>query len=679
MKTHATNCIDHRMRKEVCGKLKRRILSCACFCFLSFGAIAAAAQEPAKTDADKNAPTKSVGGPAASQKIVEQGIAIEFTIDPLQDKSQQLKAGEDAVIRFKVTDTTTGTPVKGLGLSVWLSRREADKALDAKECREKIQSFLGGSLRARPDVDLNAYYILSLNKSPDISVLDPLLGFGGSRLLTLIMLKSPGEDWLLTGDGERLFVTLPAINQVAVVDTRKWVVRDYLDTGVKPMRIVLQPDQKYLWVANDGNGKEPGGVTAIDTATLKVAAQIPTGAGHHEVVISSDNRFVFVSNRESGTVSTIDVRKLAKLDDIKIGAAPASLALSSLSKVIYVASETEGIVTAIDEQSQRILGRMKMKPGLRSIRFAPGGRYGFVLNTSENTVFIFDAATNRLLHEVKVGKAPDQIMFSNNFAYVRSLATENVAMIHLATIDADVEMNDFPGGQGLPNKASPPAQADAMVLAPEGNSVIVANPTDRVIYYYTEGMTAPMGDFQNYQREPRAVLVVDRSLRETNSGIYTANVKLPASGKYDVAFLTDSPRISHCFEAAAQPNPTLQKERQVALRLNYQVKEMRLSVGQDFSLRFKLVDAATNKPKDDLRDVRVLTFSGAWQRRDLAKSLGGGVYEINLNVPEPGGYTVFVESVSMGVRYRDLPYLMLEATDEKTAPTSEQSNAARKP
>ncbi len=74
---------------------------------------------------------------------------------------------------------------------------------------------------------------------------------------------------------------------------------------------------------------------------------------------------------------------------------------------------------------------MKTKPGARSIRFAPGGRYGFVLNTKESLVNIFDAASNRMLHEVNVGKSPDQIMFSDTFAFVRSLETETVDMLRL--------------------------------------------------------------------------------------------------------------------------------------------------------------------------------------------------------------------------------------------------------
>src|SRR5262249_18624284 len=134
------------------------------------------------------------------QKIVEQGIAIEFSAAPLAPNVNKIRAAEDVNIKFTITDTTSGTPVKGLGLSARVSMREGAKPIEPGQCHDKIQSYLAGSMRARPDVDLNSYYILALNKSPDISVIDPLLGFGGSKLLTLVMLKSPGEDWLLSRD-----------------------------------------------------------------------------------------------------------------------------------------------------------------------------------------------------------------------------------------------------------------------------------------------------------------------------------------------------------------------------------------------------------------------------------------------------------------------------------------------
>jgi hypothetical protein len=192
--------------------------------------------------------------------------------------------------------------------------------------------------------------------------------------------------------------------------------------------------------------------------------------------------------------------------------------------------------------------------------------------------------------------------------------------------------------------------------------VLVANPSDGVIYYYSEGMAAPMGSFQNYRRAPRAVMVVDRSLRETTAGVYTTTTKLPKSGVYDVAFLLDSPRITHCFNAEAKPNPDVPREKQVAVRIEYLNKDKQLRVDENYKLRFKIVDNATSKAKSDLKDVRVLTLlsSGVWQKRDFAQSVGDGVYELDIKVPQTGLYLVFVESRSQGVSFRQLPYMTLQ-------------------
>ena len=154
--------------------IRRCALQITIFLLLLLSAVAALAQEPVKA-------AKQDQPPISPQKLVEQGIAIEFTVDSQVPNAPRPKAAEDANIKFKITDTTTGTPVKGLSLSAWLSLREGEKTAEDAQCREKIQSYLTGSMRARPDVDLNSYYILALNKSADISVIDPLLSFGGRQ------------------------------------------------------------------------------------------------------------------------------------------------------------------------------------------------------------------------------------------------------------------------------------------------------------------------------------------------------------------------------------------------------------------------------------------------------------------------------------------------------------------
>ncbi|HEX8354109.1 MAG TPA: YncE family protein [Pyrinomonadaceae bacterium] len=619
---------------------------------------AAAATTPAPA-----ATPQAARGP---QKIVREGVEIEFTVEPSAKAAgaSEVMAGRDAVVRFRVRDTATGTPLSGVRPAAWASRRSAATPPDAGQCREKVQSYLQGSLRARPDVDLNAYYLLALNQEPNLSVIDPLLGFGGSKLVTLVMLKSPGEDWVLTPDRSRLFVSMPLVNAVAVVDTTTWKVVSEVGAGVRPTRLALQPDGKYLWVANEGAGEgEPGGVTAVDTASLKVAANFRTGAGAHEIAFAEDNGFAFVTNRNDGTLSVIDVRRLEKLKDVKTGAPASALAYSSLSKALYVANEADGSIAVVDSRSHELLTRMAAEPGLKMVRFAPGGRWGFVPNAARSVVHIFDASTNRLAHSVPVGTAPDQVAFTEAFAYVRSLGTEEVSAIRLATVGKEPDVVKFPGGQAPPGAASTPSRADAFAPAPEGGSMLIANPADRMIYYYSEGMAAPMGNFQNYKREPRALKVVDRSLREESLGVYATTMRLPKDGTYDVSFLISSPRVVHCFEATAKPDPDAKPEQKTALRVEYLNKEQTPPrAGESYKIRFKLTDAVTGQPKDGLKDVRVLFFltPGVWQKRDFASPVGGGVYELEVNVPRDGVYMIFVESQSQGVSFRQLPYMTLQ-------------------
>jgi DNA-binding beta-propeller fold protein YncE len=526
-----------------------------------------------------------------------------------------------------------------------------------------VQSYLQGSLRARPDVDFNAYYLLALNPEPNLSVIDPLLGFGGSKLVTLVFLKSPGEDWALTADRSKLFVSMPLANAVAVVDTMTWKVVAEVGAGARPTRVALQPDGKLLWVVNDSVEGEQGGVTAVDTASLKAVAGLKTGAGAQEVAFSEDNRFMYVANRADGTLSVIDIQKLAKVKDVKTGAPASALAYSPLSKSLYVANETDGSIAVVDGRSHELVTRIAAEPGLRAVRFAPGGRWGFVPNAARSVVHIFDASTNRMAHSVAVGKAPDQVAFTDAFAYVRSLGTEEVSVIRLSTVGKEPVVITVPGGQNAPGKAlASAARADAFVPAPEGGSMFLANPADKMIYYYAEGMAAPMGNFQNYKREPRAVKVVDRSLREESLGVYSTTVRLPKDGVYDVSFLLGSPRVVHCFEATARPDPNAKPEQTTALRVEYLNKGESPRAGENYKIRFKLTDAATGQPKDGLQDVRVLFFlaPGVWQKRDFATGVGGGVYELEVNVPREGVYMVFVESQSQGVGFRQLPYLTLQ-------------------
>ncbi len=622
---------------------------------------------PAPQSASANAAAVTV--PPASnapQRIAREGINVEFKVEPVA-KTEGLLEGKEALVSFSIKDAT-GQPVTNLRPAAWIDERaRGTTSTDAKACREKVQSFLTAQLSQRPDIDLNSYYVLALNEEANISVIDPLLGFGTTKLLTVIFLKSPGEDWVMSANRRWLYVSMPLVNQVAVIDTATWKVVTNIDTGARPVRLRLQADGKYLWVGTNGLGDTTaGGVTVIDTATAKVAADITTGAGHHEIAFGGDDRFAFVTNRADGTLSIIDVARLAKVKDLKTGAHPSSLAFSPLGRAVYVAHEGDGGVAVVDAVGHTITQTIPARPGVVSLRFAPDGRHGFAVNPKENAVHIFDASTNRMLHNVQIANSPDQVTFTKQFAYVRSLGNEHVSLINLSqvgkgTVESSVAR--FPGGQKAPGLAAGRSTADVIVRSAEENAVLVANPADKMIYYYQEGMAAPMGSFTNYKREPRSLLVWDASLRESAPGVYSTRAQLTERGNYDVAFLLDTPRIVNCFEMSIGENPEYRKKNEVAIRIEPMLKEPNLRVGENAQLRFKVIDPATKQPRGGLKDMGVLALlsPGSWQQRQWAKPVGDGVYEINFVPPRSGVYYIFFQCPSLGVAYRQIPHLILNA------------------
>jgi len=248
-----------------------------------------------------------VSSPTPSQLFNEQGISIEFRVSPIRRDGKTVsgvKAGEEATVNFKIT--SGATPLTSLRPVVWIDQRHGIQRPAPKECREKVQAFLQASFAKRPTLDLNGYFVLTLNQEPNISVIDPLSGFGGSKLYNLIALPGSGEDWVMSANQERLYVSIPSVNQIAVIEIATWKSIATIEAGTKPARVALQNDGRYLWV---GNGD--GGVTVIDTTTLKVVTIIKTGSGPHEVAFTDDDQFAFVSNQQDATVSIIDMRKLA--------------------------------------------------------------------------------------------------------------------------------------------------------------------------------------------------------------------------------------------------------------------------------------------------------------------------------------------------------------------------------
>lgn len=621
---------------------------------------------------------------ARARTVTENGVTATLDVRRADGGAGPPRAPGEVTVSLEIRDARTGGPIRAAYPAAWIDLRRNEAATPSRACSEKVSGYMRGMLKARPEVDLNSYYLLAMTRTPQIAVIDPLLGFGRSKLYTTILLPGPGADWALSPDGRVLYVSVPSAGKVSVVDTETWKVIENVESGAAPTRLRLQPDGRRLWVANDSPG-EGGGVTAIDTGTRSVVARIPTG-GAHALEFAGDGR-LFVTNPEAGTVSVIDTNTLRKVADIRTGERPIDAAYSPVLGSIFVIHEGDGAIVALAARTLEMVGRDELEPGLGGIRLIPAGEAGhghgghggnplagrvaFITNPREDLVHVYDVDAGRLLRTLPANDRPEKIGFSSSFAYVWSAGSPEVMMMPLSdpTSGGLGSLDRFLAGAAVPAPDGGASPTEAVIPAPDMmDAVFVVNPSEKAVYYfhYMEGMPIPSGSLSTYGFEPTGIMLVSRTLRETEPGVYRANVKLEKAGEYDLVLLLQDPRVVHCFPFAVAENANVGGHR-VALRLRA-LDGTAFRAGE-VKLRFRLYDAFTGEAQEGAGDLFFqLASTSGWTERVRARPLGDGVYELRASVPAAGVYYLSFGVPSRGVTVRDRPPLILRATgDARTA------------
>jgi hypothetical protein len=254
---------------------------------------------------------------------------------------------------------------------------------------------------------------------------------------------------------------------------------------------------------------------------------------------------------------------------------------------------------------------------------------------------------------------------SETFAYIRSMDSEYVSMINLQELNrgGQVIVNRFAAGSFPPGQARDLGIADTVVPAVLEAAMLIASPADATVYYYMEGMNAPMGAFRNYGHEPRAVQIANRAMKEVSPGVYATIVKMPMAGKFEVAYLNETPSFLHCFDMEVETNPAIVADSK-GLDIEYLLGGQRATAGETLKLRIRLTDPRTGKLQEDLGDVLVKYYRAP--RFDLTRvpavHVSDGVYEAKLPIKAVGAYYIYVAVPSRKIRHDDLRYLTLMAT-----------------
>lgn len=639
---------------------------------------------------------------AGTQTLVENGVEMELRLLPGTEGSAErpLREKEYARVRVEMRDAETGEPVTEEKPAAWIDNRRAGWEISERQCKERINGYLPQKMKTRPVVDLNGYVVMTLNRGNHISVLDPFFGFGSTNVLDLVQLPGVGGDWVQGQQGRHVYVTIPERNRVVDVRTGRWEVRDTLTVPTAPGHIAWGPDDRRLWITADGGSDS--GVTVVDPQTFEVEEHLPTGPGPHEMEFRPDGRRVYVNNPSEGTVSVIDPEGPSVVETLDTGGRATDLEYSAHSGHLYVIDEEAGTIMVYDGDTLQPTTRITGSAGLWRIDFDPSGRWGFLMNRRTDEIHVLDAEIDEVVHGVVTEGKPDQVHFTEDFAYVRSLESSQVMMIGLRSLDPDVESTafardfrgegklvktetgiaavHFPAGARAPEEHGDPGIGPAMSLAPhDRNAIYVTNPSENSVYFYhyMEGMPTPNRNLKTYKFEPTAVMTVGRDLDEVEPGVYTATVQIDAAGRYSVNMVLDEPRVIHCFPFDVEKDQSLATdERNVDAALEA-VSDRKVVPGRESVVSFRVLDRTTEEFLEGLEDVQVrVTSPAGWQRTLEARPRDDGTWAATLTVPDEGTYYLSARIPALGKGFRDQQPLILRAEGEPDE-TAGRSDAER--
>lgn len=233
----------------------------------------------------------------------------------------------------------------------------------------------------------------------------------------------------------------------------KWILRA-LNVGLLLGSAATFAADK-VYVANEGADT----VSVLDASTLKTLAIVRVGKMPHNVQVSPDGRFAWVTNNgesglpsndsahkgmapdahqamtQVGGVSIIDTSMDAVAAHIPVGKHPAHVVLTPDGRQAYVTNGGDNTVSVIDTSARTVVATIAVGQYPHGLRPSPDGKEIYVANLKAGTVSVIDTGSQKEVAQVPAGKGPAQTGFTpdGRWAFV-SLSQENaIALIDPST------------------------------------------------------------------------------------------------------------------------------------------------------------------------------------------------------------------------------------------------------
>lgn len=192
---------------------------------------------------------------------------------------------------------------------------------------------------------------------------------------------------------------------VVILDPRAGKAVATIPVGDEPEGVALSPDERFLYVAVEGENK----VAVLDVAGRRVIARVPVGGRPRSIAFSPDGGRAYVTDELQGAVTELDGRTHQVLRTHPLpGKAPKPMgvAVSPDARTLYVTTGREGTLVAIDVASGKSGPPLAVGQRPWGVALSADGRRLFTANGPSDDLSIVDVASMKVVGRVRLGQRP---------------------------------------------------------------------------------------------------------------------------------------------------------------------------------------------------------------------------------------------------------------------------------
>lgn len=193
---------------------------------------------------------------------------------------------------------------------------------------------------------------------------------------------------------------------VSRVNLKSYTIDAVYPVGSVPKVVAVTPDNKFILVSNWCSYT----VTVISVDSGKTVKSVKIGRYPRGIAITQDSVYAYVAEMGGSGVHRIDLRDFSKTF-LPVGINPRAVVLSPDQKVLYVTLNSSGKIAAWDLEKSNLIKSVRTGKTARSLDISSDGSALFVVNYESGTISKVRASDMKLIQTIKVCNEPIGVTF----------------------------------------------------------------------------------------------------------------------------------------------------------------------------------------------------------------------------------------------------------------------------